>query len=293
MLAPSSSAVPSVGLPWPAGDVVEPIAPAPTDVPEPRIEVPRLARRGRIGRRARVGKFLPSAPALFPWLERRLAPGEATILSGPSSLTDPLLEMIYAGNALVEGRISLIEGANRFQPYRIGERGRSLDADPANVLDAIRLARAFTAYQLVALVDGWSAEIRRHRPTLLIAHELPALFFTEEVPESERAPLLTHVAERLQALLREHRLPLVMTLDGGFARFPGLRERGPLLSDLVRFHPRGGTLLLESYRENARLSLVARRPGQRGLEEFGPKGAEEVAAWVAPSRRTGRRSRSG
>ena len=239
------------------------------------------------------GPLFPDAPALFPWMARRFAPGEATLWIGPARATESLLEILYAGCAAAGGRISLLEGANRFHPYRIGERARSFGLDPGEALDRIRLARAFTAYQMIALVDGWAREVRRTRPTFLVAHEVPALFFESEFPEEERTPLLTHAARTLAALARSTRLPMLITSASGFEGFPGLRDAGPTLFDLVRLTPEPGGLALEAYREATRLALVHRPDGQRGLEEFVGAIAGEVTAWDGQYRRTGRRSRSG
>jgi hypothetical protein len=257
---------------------------------------PAPSRRGafRVRRPLPFRAPLPAEPPLFDWLARRLTPGEATVWAGPAAPLDRLLDLVYAGSALVRGRILLLEGANRFNPYRIAEESRRFGLDPEPVLDRIRLARAFTAYQLVALVDGWATEARRHRPTLLIAHEIPALFGNpEELPESEREPLLRHVADRLAALVDALRLPLVLTLANGLPSFPGLVEAGPRLADLVRVRPRSAGLELKSYRDGQRLSAVRRAPGQRGLEEFlSPQLIEEVHTWDGLLRPTGRRSKS-
>jgi len=251
----------------------------------------RLAPRAR---RVRAASPLPSEPALFAWLARRLAPGEATLWTGPRVAVEPILELLYAGNALARGRLSLLEGANRFHPYRIGELGRSFGVDATDVVRRIRLARAFTAYQMVALVDGWAAEARRHPPTLLVGHDLPALFTADEIPDDERAALLRHVARTLAELARDVRVPLLLTLEpGGLDRFPGLADEGPRWCDLVTFSRGPSTLRLRALRDDARLALVPRPAGQRGIEEFGGGVAEEVIAWDAPPRRTVRRSRSG
>ena len=251
----------------------------------------RLAPRAR---RVRAASPLPSEPALFAWLARRLAPGEATLWTGPRVAVEPILELLYAGNALARGRLSLLEGANRFHPYRIGELGRSFGVDATDVVRRIRLARAFTAYQMVALVDGWAAEARRHPPTLLVGHDLPALFTADEIPDDERAALLRHVARTLAELARDVRVPLLLTLEpGGLDRFPGLADEGPRWCDLVTFSRGPSTLRLRALRDDARLALVPRPAGQRGIEEFGGGTAEEVIAWDVPPRRTVRRSRSG
>jgi hypothetical protein len=276
---------------WAIPDLVPASGPAspPTGPagPVPRVPV-------RIRRRLPVRQVLPETPALFGWLGKRFAPGEAAVWTGASSAIDRLLELLYAGSALAKGRISLVEGANRFNPYRIAEQGQALGLEPDPVLDGIHLARAFTAYQLVALVDGWSAEARRRRPTLLIGHELPALFENpEELPPEEREPLLRYVSEQLAELVEGTGLPLLLTVSGGLAAFPGLAESGPRFSDLVRLVLRPAGVELGSAREGRRLLMVHRAPGQRGLEEFAsPDATQEVNPWAAPLPPTDRHSRN-
>jgi hypothetical protein len=276
-----------------------PVLPALPTLPDPlprpeRGPRPQTARgRASAPRGSPAGPPLPAEGTLFPWLAARFLPGEATVWTGPSFAMDRLLELLYAGSARAGGRISLIEGANRFDPYRIAEGGRPLSVDPETVLEGIRLARAFTAYQLVALVDGWSREARDARPTLLVGHDLPALFEGEELPAEERVPLLTHVARTLRALTERTGLPLLLTVPGGPARFPGLTRVGPRLADVVDFKVRGDRLRLVAYRERAECWLVPRPPGQHGLEQFAPIVDAEVMAWDAPPRPTGRRWKSG
>ncbi|MCI4359272.1 MAG: hypothetical protein L3J95_02475 [Thermoplasmata archaeon] len=277
-----------------------------TPVPaEPALPRRRDRPRARATPRVRVGRpsarpdrtpraLLPEAPAIFPWLERRFSEGEATAWIGSEPVLGRLLEFLYAGSARAGGQVSLIEGANRIHPYRVAETGRLVGTDPAEVLRRVRLARAFTAYQLVALVDGWAREVRRHRPTLLVAHGLSNLFESEEVPPEERSVLLAHVAGTLRDLAEESGLPMLLTLADAPATFPGLTDRGPRLFDVVRCRPRSGALALESYREVAYLTLVPRASGQRGLEEFGGIAPQEVIlGWDAPPPRTGRPWRNG
>ncbi len=288
-LAVEPTLVPDDDLFTPAWGSEIPPRPAPA-VPAPAPVQFRLAPRHRV-RRARP--VLPADLPVFAWLGRRLVPGEATLCTGPSVAIEPMLELLYAANARARGRISLLEGANRFHPYRIGEQGRALGVDATETLARIRLARAFTAYQMVALVDGWAAEARRNPPTLLIGHDLPTLFTAAEIPDDERAALLRHMARSLAQLVREVPVPLLLTLDpSGLARFPGLADEGPRWADWVTFSRGPGTLALRAMRDDARLKLVPRPAHQHGIEEFGG-GAEEVIAWDVPPRPTGRRSRSG
>jgi len=278
---PPAIAGPAVGVPVPF-----PALPAgPTPVP---------ARPVRRPRSAAVRPLFPADPSLFPWLARRFAPGEGTLWSGPPRVVETLLRDVLAGAVAAGGRVSLLEGANRFDPYRVVERGRRLGVAPDPLLEGIRLARAFTVHQLAALAETWHREVRRHRPTLLVAHEMPALFDDPDVDPDERRPLLLAVAEGLRTATEAARVPLLVTSTNGLAGFPGLAERGPRLYDWVRCRPAPGRVLLTSHRIREQLRLVVRPDGQAGLEAFGgiPDG-EEVMAWDAPSRPTGRRWRSG
>jgi hypothetical protein len=271
------------------------VGPAPIPFPRPTPTRPATTRRAAPRTaRASARRLLPAHLPLFDWLDRRFAPGEATLWVGASSVLEPMLEMLYAGSALAGGQLSLIEGANRFHPYRIAEAGRGVGTDPEAVLDRIRLARAFTAYQLVALVDGWARELKRAPATLLVGHDLPTLFFNEELPADERVPLLRHVATTLHEVVRASRRPLLLTLPGGLAQFPGLAEHGPRLFDLVRFEATDRAVELTAYRDGSRLTLVARGPSQVGLEAFAPAEPKEVIApWGAPRQRTAKRWKSG
>ena len=226
MSAPAGTvrSVPSVlpEPPWPLA-----VRPA----PRPRWAAPQP--RSRPGRPdpAGGGRAVPVAG-------RPARPGGGDALARPGSRRGPPAASAVRRERGRRGRISLLEGANRFDPYRVAEEGRPLGVDPEAVLEGIHIARAFTAYQLVALADGWAKEARHWHPTLLVGHELPLLFESEEVPEAERAPLLTHVARALRRTAEATGAPLLLTLAGaGPARFPGLTEHGPRLYDAVRFFP--------------------------------------------------------
>ena len=283
----------------PAGISRGPLPVFPTPGPVPIAPLPPAPRfRPAAGRRARPASparpLFPDGPALFPWLSRRFHEGEGTLWVGPPGPVEALLRDLFAGVAKAGGRVSLLEGGNRFHPYHVVERGRALEVPPDDLLDRIRLARAFTVYQLVALADGWAKEVRRHRPTLLVAHEPTALFDDPDVDPDERVPLLAAVAEGLRRAAESAKVPLLVASSGGLAGFPGLAERGPRLFDLVKCRPGPGQLVLTSHRIRDRLVLVARPDGQTGLESFGgsPTG-EEVSPWDGPYRPTARHWRNG
>src|SRR5579871_3133026 len=216
------------------GRVLPMAAPASTAVPS-SVSVPRFPRTLRARRVRSRPKFRPTpAPpsvpvlpadgaGLFDWFGRRFSPSEATLLVGPSRSVEPLLETLYAGCVRAGGRISLLEGSNRFHPFRVGEKARALGLDPGEALERIRIARAFTGYQMAALVGGWAREIRRSRPTLLVAHDVPAMFFQSGVPRAQPRPPPPPLAPPPAQAVPAKPPPPPPTDPSGLSGFPGLK----------------------------------------------------------------------
>lgn len=224
-------------------------------------------------REERALHLFPSAPALFPWLERAFAPGQVTGLVGPPALVSGFVPFLLAAVAARGGEVSLREGANRFSPYAVGALARRWGVAPDEVLRRIRLARAFTAHQMVTLVDSWSdALLSRHvLPSLLVASDPTLLCQDADVPPDESVALQVHMAEVLGRLVRSLRRPLLLTQERAGARivFPGLSRVGPPVHETLRLlYGRDGVVHLSAEKRNETVSLLCLPPHQRHLEEF-------------------------
>ncbi len=99
------------------------------------------------------------------------------------------------------GSLRLLDGGNRFDVYRcnlaIGHALGGQTADLPAVLERIRLARAFTCYQLVALLKDTPTE---SVPTLVL--DLLSTFYDENVSTAESLRLLQLCLSQLQRLNR-------------------------------------------------------------------------------------------
>ncbi len=99
------------------------------------------------------------------------------------------------------GAVRLIDGGNRFDVYRcnlaVGHALGSQTADLPAVLERIHLARAFTCYQLVALLRETSA---KPIPTLVL--DILSTFYDENVSTVESLRLLRVCITQLQRLNR-------------------------------------------------------------------------------------------
>ena len=100
------------------------------------------------------------------------------------------------------GSVRLMDGGNRFDVYKcnlaVGQALGGRTAELPAVLERIRLSRAFTCYQLVALLKGTPAE---PVPTLVL--DLLATFYDENVSAEESLRLLHECIAHLQRLNRQ------------------------------------------------------------------------------------------
>lgn len=267
----------------------EPLAPPETGRIPILLPRPRLRPASEVAPRPKERLF-PVAPALFRWLERRFVPGAATRLAGPSSLVSGFASFLLAAVTAEEGTVSLRDGANRFAPYTIVAVGRrwGLAGDP--LLERIRLARAFTAHQMVTLLETWmDEEAGTAVPADLFVAGDPALLFAseEEVQPYERAALLPHVARCLARLLASVRRPMLLIEYAEAPGYPWETDGVPVHETLrLSAAPQGGARL-DAVRAGEHLELVRLAGGQHHLEEFAsePELPSEggIEPWDAPS----------
>jgi hypothetical protein len=159
-----------------------------------------------------------------------------------------------------------------------------------DALGRVRLARAFTAYQMVSLVEQWADDLVAHEPvpSLLVVSDPGVLFDAEEVLPDERDALLRHIATLLRRLVRATHRPLLLTQEGPGLEMPGWAEVGPPLHEMLRVTPgpTGSTFLVAERRASS-VELVTVPTLQHRLEEFGDTsgsapGAPGGASWDGP-----------
>jgi hypothetical protein len=125
-----------------------------------------------------------------------LAPARKVIVCGPQAHG---LAAYTAARAVCEHRpVRIICGDNRFDRYAVARFAKSKGVQPETALSSILIARAFTAYQLVELVE----RLDTHNRLVLITGPCSTLF-DEDVPFVNAARLFYRVLWRLVELARE------------------------------------------------------------------------------------------
>jgi hypothetical protein len=105
--------------------------------------------------------------------------GKFILVAGPRSLLPTLLTLI--ARLAEKGKVQVLDGGNQFQAYFVSRavRGRSF------LLGRITVARAFTCYQMLSLLEQTPA-----LPVPFVVLNLLGTFYDESVPAGERKRIL-------------------------------------------------------------------------------------------------------
>lgn len=117
--------------------------------------------------------------------------GEFTVLHGRSFIkTLSFLLSIRCQLPTNEGGLNsttiYLDGGNTFDPYSISAIAQQYGLDPRATLEKIFFSRAFTAYQLSALIfETLEDALKRYRSKLVLISDIMTLFLDRDVPTKE------------------------------------------------------------------------------------------------------------
>ncbi len=101
--------------------------------------------------------------------------------------------------------VIVLDGANRFDPYRVSSFARKASIPPVRLLKRIRIARAFTCYQMATLIRErlvssleQAEETTRQEKSWVILLGLVAPFLDEDVSEREARPLFERSLKKIE-----------------------------------------------------------------------------------------------
>jgi hypothetical protein len=114
--------------------------------------------------------------------------------------------------------VIVLDGANRFDPYMVSFFARKALIPPERLLKGIRIARAFTCYQMATMVVEKlpSLFIAESQKPWVILLGLINTFLDEDVPEREVRPLFERSLKRIEEMpLRG--VPFFLFQSNGFS----------------------------------------------------------------------------
>ncbi len=141
----------------------------------------------------------------------------------PDGIPPPLRKILFWGEGTGEiasyaagwmvGRgmeVIVLDGANRFNPYIVSSFARKASISPEEILKRIRIARAFTCYQMATLVgerlpaflEKGRGEAQAGRPRVILLGLLTT-FLDEDVPERESSLLFERALGKVGEMAEE------------------------------------------------------------------------------------------
>ena len=158
--------------------------------------------------------------------------GEMLVICAPHAARETISALV--AELALHGSLTVLDGGNRFQPYAVARLLRQRTADLNTVAKRLFIRRAFTCYQVLALLEGTPA---LRQPYLVL--DMLTSFQDEHVRDDEAGRLLDACLRQLERLCRV--APLVVTLSPPPAARPGVPERAFLIEKLCA---RAGRLLM-------------------------------------------------
>jgi hypothetical protein len=169
----------------------------------------------------------------------------------------PRLFHYFLPRLLAEGkRVLCLDGANRFDPLLIARLARQRGMAAAEFNRRIRVARAFTCFQLTELLVRVPRFIETFAADALIVTALPDLYFDEDVRDREAAVAFRHALDALRALAP---LPLGVAVFTDATSFQGPRRA--MFTELTAQATELWQFALDE--ENGKLRLVGEEGGKR------------------------------
>jgi len=109
-----------------------------------------------------------------------------------------------------------IDGGNSFNPYEISAIAREFGSDPRSALERVFVSRAFTAYQLSAIVlETLEDAIKHYRSKLILISKITSLFLDRDVPTKEALEIFHKMIIRLADLALRRNIIVVATYSNG------------------------------------------------------------------------------
>ncbi|MGB8214134.1 MAG: hypothetical protein WCE68_11295 [Anaerolineales bacterium] len=144
-------------------------------------------------------------------------PYSLTVFCG-SGRSEPVAQVL--AELAVRGPLAILDGGNRFPAYHLIRLIRSRTPDPAAALQHTSVRRAFTCYQMLAMLEGTPA-----LPQPYVILDLLTTFYDEQVPLPEVRRLLEGCLRQVERLCRTS--PVLVT-----ASPPPSAERAGLVEQL-------------------------------------------------------------
>jgi hypothetical protein len=160
----------------------------------------------------RLSFDIESVDALFPGFVL----GDLAVLHGSPAVLSLALRLCVRAQLPrqlggLETNVLFIDGGNRFRLYEVSRIAQLHKLDPREVLEHIFISRAFTAYQMTALILEELAEaVAQYHSNLIVLSDFAGLYLDKDVPSKEAKDVFSQLTSYLSRFVEEHRVMMVI-----------------------------------------------------------------------------------
>jgi hypothetical protein len=198
---------------------------------------------------------------------------QVTLIDSSDRLVLDIVHLLCVNQVLEEGReVVWVDGGNSVNPYALTSLCKRFRVRSGEVLESVNVSRAFTAYQLVTLIeDMMEAEVARTSAGLLVVTSFPDLFQDKDMWWSESLQLMKRCLSAMREVTKRHDTVTLVTNLGLSKMLYKKSLRSLMYSSADR------VLRIENQRSALRVSLVDQGRSmlyhpvpyyQRTLDEF-------------------------
>lgn len=152
-------------------------------------------------------------------------PEKIFMVVGKNALSDKMLQLISL--LCLKQPVTVLDCGNRSNMYAVAKLIRPFTSDPVGVMSHIRLSRAFTCIQVLAMLQSVSGTPPREP---LVVLDLLATFLDEDVKLKDSQRLLTHSIACLKKLSQS--APVVISVRP----IPAISQERSVLLEQLRSH---------------------------------------------------------
>ncbi len=161
-------------------------------------------------------------------------------------------------------RAIYVDGGNTFDPYRVSAIAQKHRLEPRCVLEKILISRAFTSYQLTAVIfEKLEEALKKYRSKLVIIADAMGLFLDKDLPVTEGRDVFMKMTEYLSELAATRRIIIVVTCSRQRDLGRSIFLRSVLLeraNTVIGFRKSRGVLRFAVERHPSLMSLVVDLP---------------------------------
>ncbi len=142
-----------------------------------------------------------------------LRSSQVTLLDSDNGYVSTILHMLcIQAVSQFDEEVVWIDGGNAIDPYAISSMCKRLRLDKREVLSRVNVSRAFTAYQLVSLIDEKLEEqVERSVPSVVMISSITDMFLDKDMKWMESHQLLKRCLESISRTTKAHETITVIT----------------------------------------------------------------------------------